>query len=138
MTRTEARNLRHKIEQAAQHVPDSAAYDVVWMFPRWSETGEFAAGAVVSFDGRLYRCRQAHAAQAGYEPTNTPALWELIPNPNEDGTADNPISYNAGMALEAQKYYTQYDEKYLCTRDTVTPVYNDLRDLVGLYVEVVI
>ena len=135
MTRTEARALRRKIEQAAQHVPDSAAYDAVWLFPNWTESGNFTVGLVVQYDGRLYRCRQAHSGQAGYEPPNTPALWELIPNPNEDGTAENPITFGHGMALEAQKYYTQYGLVYLCTRDSINPVYNDLADLVGLYVE---
>ena len=39
------------------------------------------------------------------------------------------------MALEAGKYYSQSGAVYLCTRDTVNPVYSDLADLVGLYVE---
>ena len=32
-------------------------------------------------------------------------------------------------------YYTQDGEVYLCTRDTGIAVYNDLSELVGLYVE---
>jgi hypothetical protein len=38
------------------------------------------------------------------------------------------------MALEEGKYYKQYDVVYLCTRDTVNPVYADLIGLVGIYV----
>lgn len=41
------------------------------------------------------------------------------------------------MALENGKYYTQSNVVYLCNRDTGNPVYNQLSDLVGLYVEVV-
>lgn len=33
------------------------------------------------------------------------------------------------------KYYTQDGIVYVCTRDTVNPVYNNLADLVGIYVE---
>jgi hypothetical protein len=39
------------------------------------------------------------------------------------------------MALTDGLYYTQDGETYICTRDTVNPVYAALRDLVGVYVE---
>ena len=39
------------------------------------------------------------------------------------------------MALVSGKYYSQDGVVYLCTRDTVNPVYNPLRELVGLYVK---
>ena len=38
--------------------------------------------------------------------------------------------------MEAGKHYTQNGVTYLCNRDTVNPVYNDLAALVGIYVEV--
>ena len=37
--------------------------------------------------------------------------------------------------MESGKYYNQGGAVYLCTRDTVNPVYSALADLVGLYVE---
>ena len=37
--------------------------------------------------------------------------------------------------MESGKYYSQSSAVYLCTRDTVNPVYSDLADLVGMYVE---
>ena len=37
--------------------------------------------------------------------------------------------------VENGKYYSQDGVTYLCTRDTGTPVYNPLADLVGIYVE---
>jgi hypothetical protein len=54
-----------------------------------------------------------------------------------DGTRDNPIPYSGNMALEQGKYYSQDVVVYRFTRDTVNPVYNALKDLVGLYVEIV-
>ena len=41
------------------------------------------------------------------------------------------------MALVSGKYYSQDGVTYLCNRDTVNPVYNPLRELVGIYVEIV-
>lgn len=40
------------------------------------------------------------------------------------------------MALESGKYYSQSGAVYLCTRDTVNPVYQLLNELVGIYVEI--
>lgn len=51
-------------------------------------------------------------------------------------TLTDPIPYNGNMALESGKYYSQNGLVYLCTRDTVNPVYNALADLVGMYVEI--
>lgn len=35
---------------------------------------------------------------------------------------------------ENGKYYTQNGKTYLCNRDTVNAVYNQLSELVGIYV----
>lgn len=51
------------------------------------------------------------------------------------GTLADPIPYDGNMALTAGLYYTQDGVTYLCTRDTGIAVYNDLSDLVGIYVE---
>lgn len=53
-----------------------------------------------------------------------------------DGTMDDPIPYSGNMALEQGKYYIQDGEIYICTRDTVNPVYHALSELVGLYVSI--
>lgn len=137
MTRAEAQTIRAKLETAAQHVPEIEAYDVIWMYPRWTEDEAYTAEKVWEYGGKLYRCRQNHSGQAGYEPDKTPALWELIPMPGEEGTKDNPIAYSVGMALSEGLYYTEDDVEYLCTRDTGIPVYVALSALVGQFVEVV-
>ncbi len=36
----------------------------------------YAVGATTTYDGVTYRCLQQHTAIAGWEPTNTPALWQ--------------------------------------------------------------
>ena len=55
----------------------------------------------------------------------------------EYGTLENPIEYTSGITLESGKYYVQDNVTYLCNRDSGNPVYHNLSDLVGLYVEAV-
>ena len=87
----------------------------------------------------LYKTEQPeHTFTSVYVPGNagTESLFSEI-DETHAGTLDNPIPYNGNMALESGKYYIQDGVTYLCTRDTVNPVYNALAELVGLYVEVV-
>ena len=88
----------------------------------------------MQYGGKLWRCLQAHTSQEGWEPENAAALWEEICE-THDGTQYDPIPYSGNMALESGKYYIQDHVIYLCTRDTGNPVYNQLAELVGLYVE---
>ena len=44
----------------------------------WQPWTAYAIDGVVSYDGTLYKCRQAHTSQPGWEPPNVPALWETI------------------------------------------------------------
>ena len=129
-----ARKLRPIIEQAAQSLDDRTALSAVALYPAWSEGVSYAAGYKVQDNVRLWRCLQAHTSQAGWEPENVPALWEEICE-THDGTPADPIPYEGSMALVSGKYYSQDGVVYLCSRDTVNPVYNPLRELVGIYVK---
>ena len=81
---------------------------------------------------------QAHTSQADWVPgEGTESLYTHI-DETHAGTLTDPIPYYGNMALEAGKYYSQGGVIYLCTRDTVNPVYSGLADLVGLYVNKVI
>jgi len=42
----------------------------------WAIGVAYAVGDLVTYNGTTYRCLQAHTAQAGWEPPNTPALWQ--------------------------------------------------------------
>jgi predicted chitinase len=41
----------------------------------WSVGTSYTVGAVVSFDGKVYTCIQAHTALDGWTPAAVPALW---------------------------------------------------------------
>lgn len=44
----------------------------------WAAGKVYAAGDTVTYGGSTYRCLQGHQAQSGWEPTNTPALWQSV------------------------------------------------------------
>lgn len=115
-------------------VDDNTALRMREFYPEWAADVDYATGYKVQHGGRLWRCVQPHTSQTGWEPENAPALWTEICE-SHAGTLDDPIPYSGNMALESGKYYSQSGAVYLCTRDTVNPVYSALADLVGLYVE---
>lgn len=117
-------------------VDDQTAYRMREFYPAWAAGVSYVAGYKVQDNVRLWRCLQAHTSQEGWEPENAPALWEEICE-THDGSLYDPIPYDGNMALESGKYYSQDGVTYLCSRDTVNPVYNPLGELMGLYVEMV-
>ena len=124
---------------------DKEALEVKEMFPMWDEFVDkvITAGTRFQYEDKLYEVLQDHTVLNHYQPSiNTAALYkEVVLETNEEGelngTIDNPISYEGNMVLENGKYYSQDGVTYLCTRDSGSPVYHALKDLVGLYVEAV-
>lgn len=55
------------------------------LFENWVTDKDYAVGKIVTRpNGNLYKCVQAHRSQAGWEPENTPALWNKIGDPTEE------------------------------------------------------
>lgn len=123
----------------ATDLEDETAAKLPELFPLWiNQLGkQLHAGERYSFVGRVWKVLQDHTAQADWMPDKAPSLFAEVAADQEQGTIDNPIPYNGNMALEEGKYYTQGGVVYLCIRDTINPVYNDLSALVGLYVQIV-
>ena len=132
-----ARRLRPYIEKAAQSLTDTEALQAVELYPEWAVGMAYAIDLKLRRHGKLYRVLQGHTAMVGWEPEKAPALYTEI-NETHAGTLENPIPYEGNMALESGKYYIQDGVIYRCIRDTINPVYHQLADLVGLYVEEVI
>lgn len=137
MKREHAYKLRDLMHKASVSLSDEDALDGMELFPAWAVGTDYAADFRVRYGDKLYRCVQAHTAQEGWEPPNVPALFAEVEKPGQGDTPDNPIPYNNDMELIESKYYSQYDVVYRCFRSTGVPVYNNLADLVGIYVEVV-
>lgn len=121
------------------------ALEVKNWYPVWGETENFregdtiTAGTKMQYGDKLWQALQDHTIIGIYPPSiDTASLYKEVTREDDAtlGTKDNPIPYSGNMALEEGKYYTQNGVVYLCTRDTINPVYADLAGLVGLYVQV--
>jgi hypothetical protein len=117
-------------------VDDNTALRMRSYYPQWQSGADYTVGYKVQHNDRLWRCRQAHSAITGWEPPNVASLWEQVCE-SHTGAEDDPIPYEGNMALIQGLYYVQDGVWYRCIRDTGNPVYHALRDLVGLYVEVI-
>lgn len=138
---TLARQTRPFIEKAAQGLSDADGLKAKALYPRWEKLVQMGsvtakAGYRFTHSGKLYKCVNANPTfQADWVPgVGTESLYTRI-DETHAGTLADPIPYDGNMALEAGKYYIQDYVIYLCTRDTVNPVYNPLAELVGIYVE---
>lgn len=124
-------------------VDDQTALRMAAFYPEWADLAaeQYStdkAGFRFTHDGKLYKTIPAnHTFQADWVPgVGTESIYVRIDEAH-DGTKYDPIPYDGNMALESGKHYTQSGMTYLCSRDTVNPVYNALSELVGIYVEVV-
>jgi hypothetical protein len=135
--------IRPLYQQGAQSFADTDALKVKGIYEQWEKLVEQGfktdkVGYIFAHGKDLYRTEQpVYTFVAHYEPgtVGTESLFSHIDEEHK-GTIDDPIPYSGNMALENGKYYEQDGVVYICTRDTVNPVYSALKDLVGLYVEV--
>lgn len=136
MTRTHLLKLRELILKASASLSDTDALDGIELFEPWAVGIEYPADKRLRYSGVLYKVKQAHTSQADWTPDIATSLYEEVAEPGQGDTPDNPIPYNNNMKLVEGKYYSQNEVVYICTRSTGVAVYNDLADLVGIYVEV--
>ena len=137
----QAQAIRWAMDDAGAVLTDAEALGCRAIYRQWADLVEAGYEAKKGFrflhGEDLYRTEQpAYIFVAHYVPgeVGTESLFSRI-DETHAGTAEDPIPYDGNMALENGKHYIQNGAIYLCTRDTVNPVYNALADLVGLYVE---
>lgn len=122
----------------AQLLDDAQALTVKAIYPQWADViGQTVPlGYKFLYGNVLYKTIQDNLQiQEQWIPgEGTESLYAVI-NETNAGTKEDPIPYSGNMALESGKYYSQDGVIYLCNRDTEIPVYQALKDLVGLYVE---
>ena len=110
------------------------------LYPKWeSFIGKsLEQNYKVMYNAKLYKVRQKIDTVLENQAPSiaTAALYEEI-NETAAGTQEDPIPYNNNMELFEGKFYSQDGITYKCTRNTEQPVYHQLSDLVGLYVEMV-
>jgi hypothetical protein len=128
--------IRQQINTLA--VDDNTAIRMKGFYPNFTQIiGQTVKqGFKFTHGGKLYKTIQSELTIAAHYPpgTGTESLYTEICE-THNGTKYDPIPYSGNMALENGKYYAQEGVTYLCIRDTGNPVYHDLANLVGLYVQ---
>lgn len=117
---------------------DEEALENIELFPTWqSKIGtQVEQGERLYFDDKLFKVLQTHIPQEQWRPDTTASLYVQVVTDSGQGTIDNPIPFELNMELVKDKYYIEYDIKYLCIRELAQSVWH-LADLVGNYVQVV-
>lgn len=138
MTRSELDALIAALIKMRNEATDETALDAMAAYPTWKPNTAYAVNDRVRDNSILYKRVQSQTDPAAeiYAPHEALSIWQAISL--EDGTIDHPITYAIGMAIELDKYYIENNILYRCIRDSGVPLYNNLADLVNIYVEVVI
>ena len=128
-------------EKIVSTFTDENALKVIDLFPVWAVGIAVAKDGRYQYNGKLYKCVQAHTTQADWTPDITPSLWTVI-DVTHAGTIDDPIPAVAGMEYVYGKYYIEGETIYICKRtgeaEGGTIVLQFLpSQLVGHYFEVV-
>ena len=138
----EAKRIKPYVRKAVQSLPEQDALQVKTLYPTWEELVELGyveadEGYKFLYGEDLYKCINANPTfQSDWVPgIDTASLYTRI-DETHAGTFEDPIPYDGNMELFNGKYYSQSGIVYKCIRDTEAPVYHDLTELVGLYVEV--
>ena len=53
-------------------------------FPAWACPANYAAGDIVRYDDKLYRCLQGHTSQENWTPDTAGSLWKEIGDPTAE------------------------------------------------------
>ena len=129
------------MKKSRKAVDDSTALIGMELYPVWAVGIAVSVGDRYQFNGKLYKCVQAHTTQADWTPDITPALWTVI-DVTHAGTLEDPIPAVAGMEYTKGLYYIEDGVIYLMNRqgmaegETITLHYLPSQ-LVGHYFEVV-
>lgn len=64
----------------ATKLDDDDAIKVAALFPEWAADIDYSVKDKVRYEGKLYKCLQAHRSQADWMPVNAHSLWaEVLP-----------------------------------------------------------
>ena len=87
-------------------IEDETALRMVEYYPA-PDAASYAAGDRIQYNGKLYKCLQAHTAQADWNPVDAPSLWAEV-LAGQDGTEIGewvqPDSTNPYMRGDRVKY----------------------------------
>lgn len=94
-----ARAVRAAMDAAGRLLTDEQALGAAAIYPAWDGEAAYEKDDRVRYGERLYRCLQAHQAQADWTPTAAVSLWAKVLT-SETGEAlpwEQPESTNPYM-----------------------------------------
>lgn len=109
-------NLVAFLKAARLTADDQTALTGMELYPTWAAGIAVLVGDRYQYNGKLYKCGQAHTTQSDWTPDVTPALWTVI-DVTHAGTIDDPIPAVAGMEYVKGKYYIEGETIYLMNRE---------------------
>ena len=110
ISREKARALRALIEKAAVSLPDEDALEAVELFPLWKPATEYAVDIRIRFEGKLYKCVQAHTSQEDWTPDITPALWVDVAEPGTIPVWRQPTGAHDAYMKDDLVHYPEIDD----------------------------
>ena len=109
---------KEAVDELLPILTDEQAEQVTKLYPDWAVGVAYAKGDRRKYDGKLYRCEQAHTSQEGFEPPKTPALWTRTAQEGEIPVWVQPTG--------AQDAYNKGDKVHYPS--ATDPVYESLID----------
>src|SRR6185436_13330536 len=93
----------------------------VFAYPAWDGNFHpYAVGDLVTYNGRDYRCQQAHTSQPDWNPVATPALWVDL-GPTGGTTAPTSTRTNTPVGPTATRTNTPVGPTPTRTNTSVGP-----------------
>jgi hypothetical protein len=82
ITLDRAIELRGLIEKASASLDDGTALTALELFPMWEVDHAYQTGDRVQYEGKLYKCLQAHSSQSDWTPDTAVSLWVEVADPS--------------------------------------------------------
>lgn len=118
MKREHAYKLRELLHKASASLCDTDALDGIELFPLWAADTAYALDVRVRFEGKLYKCVQAHTSQSDWTPPATPALWTEVAKPGEIPVWRQPTGAQDAYRIGDLVHYPDKEGPvYRCTID---------------------
>lgn len=77
--KTEGELQQEDVQTALSYLSDEQALTVKDLYADWNKNGiGYLTGDRVQYNGKLYKCLQAHTSQADWTPEAAPSLWAEI------------------------------------------------------------
>lgn len=118
MKREHAYKLRELLHKASASLTDEDALEGIELFAPWEASTAYALDVRVRFEGKLYKCVQAHTSQEDWTPDITPALWTDVAKPGEIPVWKQPTGAQDAYRIGDLVHYPDADGPvYRCTID---------------------